>query len=223
VKEIAEEIEESRKSKVEDLDEPEEKGNRPEVEHAMEPEREKDGVRSESESEIKVKADVEEEAGGESGREAEPSAQEEDRDTSSEAKDTSPEITINGEEEKSVDHHSQGAEGGESMHEASTETIASADDANDVGHLDDAIEAMEKISEPAKNNVASASDAAAEPAPTMSGHFANDALASTHPPEGYENIVASTASVASESTHDMAAWTTETVAEAVAIVSSFFL
>ena len=211
VKEIAEEI--GRKSKVEDADEPEEKGSRTEVEHAMEPEREKDGVRSES------KADVKEEAGGESGREAE-----KDRDTeasSSEAKDPSPEITINGEEEKSVDHYSQGAEGGESMHEASTETIASAGGANDVRHLDNAIEALEKMSEPAKNAVASATDAAAEPAPTMSGHFA--------PLEGYENIVASTASVASklgsssESTHDTAAWTPEAVAEAVAIMSSFFL
>ena len=211
VKEIAEKI--GRKSKVEDADEPEEKGSRTEVEHAMEPEREKDGVRSES------KADVKEEAGGESGREAE-----KDRDTeasSSEAKDPSPEITINGEEEKSVDHYSQGAEGGESMHEASIETIASAGGANDVRHLDNAIEALEKMSEPAKNAVASATDAAAEPAPTMSGHFA--------PLEGYENIVASTASVASklgsssESTHDTAAWTPEAVAEAVAIMSSFFL
>ena len=182
---------------------------------------EEEEVRSEDGKEIEVESDVEEETDDESRREVEPSAHEKEQDidvSSSEIEEESVEITMSGKDESS--DQLQGP-GGESMHEAFPETIASV--GGDDGHSG---EELEKMLESATNALPSMTDAVAEPDSPMSGDFANDALVSADPPEGFENIVSSTTSVASEvseSAHDMATWTAEAVTEAVAIFSSFFI
>ena len=213
---------EGKKSDSDDVEISEEGGVRSKAAHEHEEE--------ENESESEVESDVEMDSGGGDGREVDAPAHENVRDnieaSSSEVKDKSFDATMNGiEDQTSEKLHGTRRE---SMKEELSETIASGGD-DDVGHFDDADEVLKNMPEPSNNIISSMNDAAAEPTFQNSG----DALASVDPAEDFESVVSNTASVASEvgdsvaaiseSAHDMATWTTHSVAEGVTMFSTFFI